>query len=443
MPETPPLRLRSLDYSVLQQCIHCGMCLPSCPTYDTTKREKNSPRGRIALMRAVADGELEPSRAFAEEMRYCLGCLACQSACPADVDYARMFEAARADIEDRRLLDSRTRSFWRALLLKNVFMKPRRLCLLGRLLGACQRSGLQRLARRAGLTRLLGKTLRELEPMAPDIRPRFSDALVAAVERPASGEPRYRVGLLTGCVQDLAFSDVNRDTTDVLLANGCEVVTPRCQSCCGSLHAHNGETELARELARRTIDSFELESLDAVISNAGGCGSHLKHYGRLLSDDSEYAERARQWDAKLKDVHQWIADIGLQPPGPLPEPLVATYHPSCHLHHGQGVKTQPAQLLRSIPNLELRELPEADWCCGSAGVYNITQPEEAKRLQERKAAHVRSTGCSVVATSNPGCHLQLQNGLKGEVAARHPMSLLAAAYRANRGSDRGFATGGR
>ena len=429
MSDKPPLRLQELDYSVLQQCMHCGMCLPTCPTYATTGNERNSPRGRIALMRAIADQELELSKTFSQEMYYCLGCLACESACPAGVSYAPMFEAARADIEDHGLLDTRSRAFWRALLIKKVFMKPKLLRLLGRLLWVYQRIGLQAACRKTGLMRLLPKKLRELEPMTPAIQDHFSDRLINRLERPKSGKVRYRVGFLTGCVQDLAFSDVNRDTVDVLLANDCEVITPRNQSCCGSLHSHNGEVDLARSLARRLIDSFDLDQLDAIISNAGGCGSHLRHYGRLLSDDANYAERAKQWDLKLNDVHEWLMSIELNPPGDLPEPLEVTYHPSCHLHHGQGVKTQPKQLLQLIPNLALRELHDADWCCGSAGIYNITQPEQAKLLQDRKVANISRTGCAVVATSNPGCHLQLQNGLSNGHSVRHPMSLLAAAYR--------------
>ena len=235
--------------------------------------------------------------------------------------------------------------------------------------------------------------------------------------------------MLVGCVQDLAFSDINRDTVDVLLANGCEVITPRNQSCCGSLHSHNGEETLAQELARRAIDSFDLDSIDAIISNAGGCGSHLRHYGRLLSDDPEYAVKGRIWDSKLKDIHEWLMQIEPARPGPLDESTRVTYHPSCHLNHGQKVKAQPEQLLSLIPNIEIAPLAEADWCCGSAGIYNITQPEQAKQLQDRKVANIQKTGCSIVATSNPGCHLQLQTGLDESIQVRHPISLLAEAYR--------------
>jgi len=429
MKSDPELRLQSMDYSVLQQCIHCGMCLPDCPTYQETGKERNSPRGRIALMRGIADGDLELNESFGDEMYYCLGCLACVTACPAGVNYPTLFEAARADIEDAQVLKGQ-RSFWRWLAVKTIFMRPRLLRLIGRGLWCYQATGSDRLVRKLKLTSLLPKRLRELEPTTPRVRAKFSHQLIAERERPA-GEPRHRVGLLTGCVQDLALSHVNRDTADVLLANGCAVSTPKVQSCCGSLHAHNGELELARELARRQLEAFDLDRLDAIISNAGGCGSHLKHYGELLAGDPAYAERAREWDRKCKDIHEWLEETGFRPPQATLD-LELTYHDSCHLCHGQKVVRQPREILRKIPGLVLKELPESSWCCGSAGIYNITQPVQAEKLQRRKMENISRTGCSTVATANPGCHLQLENGFKlvgrdGRVT--HPVSLLAEAYR--------------
>ena len=261
-----------------------------------------------------------------------------------------------------------------------------------------------------------------------------SPALIRPVERPAVF--RQRVALLTGCVQDLVFSQVNRDTADVLLANGCEVVTPPVQPCCGSLHAHNGEPEPARLLARRMIDLFPPESFDAIVSNAGGCGNHLRHYGKLLADDPGYAARARAWDARLRDVHEWLAEIGCRAPKAGLGELTVTYHDSCHLAHGQKVVRQPRDLLRLIPGLRLVELPEASWCCGSAGIYSITQPAQSEDLLRRKVGHIRATGASVLATSNPGCHLQIERGLReagAQVALLQPVTLLARAYRAERG----------
>ena len=431
--------LQTLDYSVLQQCMHCGMCLPTCPTYEETLRERHSPRGRIALMRDIADGKVEPDRPFAEEMYYCLGCLACQNACPAGVDYARMFEVARAEVERRGLLDSPMRRFYRWITVRVLFMHPRLLKAAGYGLWFYQRTGMQWLVRALRLTRLLPKGLREQEPNAPTVRLPFSAGRIAVLEKPApqaaSDRKTYRVGLLVGCVQDLLYAEVNRATADVLLANGCEVITPRNQPCCGSLHAHNGELDLARKLARQNIDMFDLDQLDAVISNAGGCGSHLKHYGPLLADDPEYAEKARLWDSKARDIHQWLVEIGYRPPTAPTAIGRVTYDQSCHLCHGQKVISEPQQILQSIPGLELVDLPESDWCCGSAGIYSITQPEQAGKLLDRKLRHIESTVATTVATANPGCMLQLENGLKRHprlagVRVAHTMTLLAEAYRA-------------
>ena len=424
--------LKSLDYSVVQQCMHCGLCLPTCPTYDVTKLERHSPRGRIALMRAIADDRLEPTKTFADEMYYCLGCLACMTACPAGVDYAELFERARAEAEASRVLATPGRSLIRALSLRGLFMDLNRLKILGRILQLWQGLGLQSAVRALGLTRLLPRRLRELEAMTPPVQAQWTEDLVAPVTR-AQGVRRYRVALLAGCAQDLIFSDVNRDTAEVLARNGCEVITPPDQHCCGSLHAHNGEWELAQELARRNIDQFPPESFDAIISNAGGCGSHLKHYARLLADDARYVQRAKLWDAKVKDIHEWLAFTGIEPPPAAgASQQVVTYHESCHLCHGQKISAQPRSLLRAIPGVRLVELTEAAWCCGSAGIYNLTQPEMAGQLLQRKVNHIVTTRAQVVATGNPGCLLQLINGCRDrglELRVAHPVTLLAEAYR--------------
>ncbi len=423
--------LKDLDYSVLQQCMHCGLCLPTCPTYDATKRERHSPRGRIALMRAIADEELRLTRTFGEEMYFCLGCLACMSACPAGVNYAEMFEHARAATEEASILHSPKRNLIRGFAVRWLFMDLRRLRTVGRLLRLYQRLGCQRLVRSSGILRLLPQRLRELEAMTPKICPKFSAELIPPVME-ARGRKRYRVALLTGCAQDLIFSDINRDSAEVLARNGCEVVTPAEQFCCGSLHAHNGEWALAQQLARREIDQFPPDQFDAIISNAGGCGSHLKHYRKLLADDPAYRDRAALWDQKLKDIHEWLAQIGTEAPAPDLPVQTVTYHESCHLAHGQKITVEPRQLLRLIPNLRLVELPESNWCCGSAGIYNLTQPEMAGQLAARKLRHIRSTGADTVATANPGCLLQLINQARQEgteLRVVHPVTLLAHAYR--------------
>jgi glycolate oxidase iron-sulfur subunit len=434
LPAGLPLTLKDLDYSVVQQCMHCGMCLPTCPTYVETGRERNSPRGRIALMRAIADGDLELTREFGEEMYYCLGCLACTTACPAGVDYPTLFETARADIEQKGVLDNPTRSAVRTLILGGLFTRPRLLRMVGRLLWLGQVTGLQALARKLGLLNYLPLNLAELEPQAPRIRARFSHQLIRPVETPVADPPRKRVAVLTGCIQDLAYPEINRATVDVLLENGCEVHTPPVQPCCGSLHAHNGDLEAARALARRQLDLLPPARFDAIITNAGGCGSHLRNYAHLLADDPLYAAPAAEWSRKLRDISEYLVEIGFKRPVAVADqPAQAvTYHESCHLCHGQKVSRQPREILRAIPGLDLRECAEATWCCGSAGIYNITQPQTAGWLQKRKLRHLRATGAQVVATANPGCALQITNGLQDvgeeQVRVEHPVTLLAEAY---------------
>ncbi len=424
--------LKNLDYSVLQQCMHCGLCLPTCPTYDATKLERNSPRGRIALMRAIADDRLEPTETFADEMYFCLGCLACMTACPAGVNYAQLFEHARAEVESKQLLQSPKRSLIRAFTLRWLFMEHRRLQLLGLCMRLYQQLGLQYFVRKCGILSLMPPRLRELEAMTPPIQPQFSSDMIAPVQA-ASGQRRFRVAVLTGCAQDLIFSDVNRDTVEVLARNGCEVVTPPEQSCCGSLHAHNGEWELAQILARRNIDQFPPENFDAIITNAAGCGSHLKHYAHLLENDPAYKHRAELWDAKIRDVNEWMAQIGIRSPAAAAQTEQSvTYHEACHLCHGQKITAQPRTLLKSIPGLNLTELEESAWCCGSAGIYNIIQPEMANELLDRKVKHIRNSKAAIVATANPGCLLQIINGARKhrvDVRVVHPITLLAEAYR--------------
>lgn len=473
--------LAELDYSILQQCMHCGMCLPTCPTYVETKEERNSPRGRIALMRAVADGELAVAKAFGEEMYYCLGCLACTSACPAGVNYTELFEVARAEVETKGVLDSPKRDAIRWFVLRFLFTRPRLLRFTGRLLWLWQASGAQTAFRKLRLNRLLPKNLRRLEPQAPTVQAKFSHQLIKPIEKPpgaaiakattaskttvaavslaspahahphahastsaapasvtspVSEKPIRRVAVLTGCVQDLIFADINRATVDVLLANDCEVHTPPVQPCCGSLHAHNGDTETARQLARRQLDLFDPFNFDAIISNAGGCGSHLSHYDHLLEDDAAYRDRAAEWSRKLKDVSAYLVEIGFRKPASATstvESVSVTYHESCHLCHGQKVSKQPREILNAIPGVALTECAEATWCCGSAGIYNITQPDTAGWLQQRKLGHLRDTGAPVIATANPGCHLQIENGFKeaGDPhTVVHPVILLARAYKA-------------
>lgn len=423
--------LGQLDYSVLQQCMHCGMCLPTCPTYTETLQEKSSPRGRISMMRSIADGQTEVTKNFAEEMYFCLGCLACQTACPAGVDYATLFENARGEIERTNILKSTKRDLIRRWTLGWLFMKLSRLRKLGKFLRFYQRSGLESIVRRSKLLTILPKILQDLEPLTPRISPYFTSDYHSQTSNPPN--PQFRVALVSGCIQDISFAETNADTIEVLRANGCEVILPSEQECCGSLHAHNGELSLARGLARKNIDSFDPERLDAVIVNSGGCGSHLAHYDRLLKDDVNYAERAKIWSRKIRDVHEYLVEIGFRNPTVGCGFEAVTYHESCHLKHGQGVSDAPRNVLKSIPDLNFVELHESDWCCGSAGIYNITQPEMSMSLLDRKMGNIKKTGVEVIATGNPGCAVQLQFGGEREgesFVVLHPVQLLAAAYRA-------------
>lgn len=431
---TPKPRWAALEYATLQQCMHCGLCLSVCPTFAETKRERHSPRGRIALARAIADKKMPMTRGFAEEIYFCLGCLACMSACPAGVDYATIFEHSRAEAERSGLLNSPLRKVIRGTTVKWLFMDLRRLLVLGWFMRLYQRLGIQWMLRKSGVLKLMPKRLQELEAMTPDIPLRFSSGMIQETTLPKNGKPRYRVAFLTGCAQDLIFSEINRDCVEVLAWNGCEVYSPKHQYCCGSLHAHNGETDLARLLAMKQIEQFPPEKFDAIISNAGGCGSHMKHYYAFLKDDPAWSERAKLWDSKVKDIHEWLDEIGFEAPKPVPgaKTVRVTYHESCHLAHGQKVVKQPRSILHSIPNLELVELPESNWCCGSAGIYNIIQPEMANKLLDRKIAHILETGAEVVANGNSGCLLQLVNAMKQRklpIRVAHPFSLLAEAYR--------------
>ncbi len=422
------MSLKDLDYSVLQQCIHCGMCLPTCPTYDATKKETSSPRGRIALMRAVADEKLQISPSFAKEMYFCLGCLACETACPAGVKYHELIETARAESELQGVLESPGRNLLRGFFLRWLFVSRPRLRFLARILHWFQATGLQSAFRRLGLFHLLPKSLRDLEALTPKISSSFT-----RLGKIHKGHGP-RVGLLIGCVQDIAFAEVHQDTLFVLEQNGCEVVLPAKQECCGSLHAHHGDLETARVLARKNLDAFDVQNLDAILINAAGCGAHMKHYGNLLCNDPSYAAKAAAWSHKVRDISEFLIDIGYRKPSSTSAaqrtPLV--YHEACHLVHAQKVSSQPREILESLPDFECLELSEATWCCGSAGIYNITHPETASELLHRKISHIARSGALVVASANPGCTLQIIAGLRDrglQIAVEHPISLLAKAYR--------------
>src|SRR5215469_14229865 len=394
----PPAR------EIIEKCVHCGFCLPVCPTYVLWGQEMDSPRGRIYLMKLAADGAAQMTPAWVSHFDTCLGCMACMTACPSGVDYGKLIEATRAQIE-RNTSRSPSEKRHRRFLFEN-FTRLERLRLLRAPLLAYQKSGLQAVARGLGLTNLLPKKWQTMESLLPNLAPQETVPEFTA----AVGAKRRRVGLLLGCVQREFFSHVNAATVRVLAAEGCEIVAPRTQGCCGALLVHAGEEASAVEFAKKTIDAFEQANVETIVTNAAGCGSNVKEYGHLLRDVPEYADRARNFSAKCKDVSEVLAELAPRSQRH-PLKLRVAFHDSCHLQHAQGVQAQPRALLASIPGIELVEIPESAICCGSAGIYNLVQPDAAKSLGDRKAELVSQLKVDVVATGNPGCILQLQAAL--------------------------------
>ena len=398
------------DAALVADCVHCGFCLPACPTYLLWGRETDSPRGRIALIKGGLDGETDITDRFVRHFDTCLGCMACVTACPSGVQYDLLVEATRSQIErrvDRTLADRLFRKaiFW-------LFPYPGRLRLAAGKLWAYQQLGLRWLVRASGVLRLLPARLRAMEAVLPPVSLRRVWSSPPALV-PATGERRRRVGLLLGCVQRVFFDEVNAATIRVLAAEGCEVVIPRSQGCCGALMLHSGLETDAAQMARRFIDAFEAEAaeVDTIVINAAGCGSMLKGYGHLLRDDPVYAERARALAGKCKDISELLDE--LEPRAPRhPIPLRVAYHDACHLQHAQGVSAEPRRVLGTIPELEVCEIPEAGICCGSAGVYNLVEPDTAAELGDRKARHILTTGAEAVVSSNPGCLLQISSRLQ-------------------------------
>jgi len=409
----------------LDKCVHCGLCLNACPTYRELHVEMDSPRGRIYQMAQVASGAVAINPSYIEHIDLCLACRGCETACPSGVPYGRLVEAARAEIEG-----SIQRPWWTRWLRRFVFRKllPSRwrLGVVGTLLYLYQASGLQKLSRTLGL---LPRRLREMESLAPDIEVPFFFPNYGKVF-PAEGAQRYRVALLGGCIANISFARLNEATIRVLCKNGCEVSVPADQTCCGALHVHAGRRDDARELARKNIDALLVEDFDAIITNAAGCGSTLKEYGELLEHDPEYAAKARRFSALMKDVNEWLASIELRPVMRA-VPMTVTYQDSCHLAHGQKIRSAPRLLLEAVPGVELREMPLADLCCGSAGIYNVVHTDMAMALLAKKMDAVNATGARVIATANPGCMLQLRAGVKkfghGQRVA-HVVEILDEAY---------------
>ena len=418
---------------LLADCVHCGFCLPACPTYTLWNREADSPRGRIHLMKVALEGKTKITTAFAGHFDSCLGCMACVTACPSGVQYDRLVEATRPQIERkvRRALGDR---LFRKMIFA-LFPYPRRLRWAALKLWAYQRLGLRWLARATGLLSLLPARLRAMEAVAPPISLRGAWSSLPPLVA-AEGQTRRRVALLLGCVQRVFFSDVNQATVRVLAAEGCDVVIPPRQGCCGALMLHAGLDADAAEMARSFIDAFDetLADIDAIVINAAGCGSTLKEYGHLLRDDPAYAAKAEALAAKCQDISEVLA--GLEPRAPRhPVGMRVAYHDACHLQHAQGISAEPRQVLATIPELDVREIPESGLCCGSAGIYNLVEPEAAAELGSRKAKHLLTTGADAVVSSNPGCLLQIQSALEREgrsLKTMHLVELVDASIRGTR-----------
>jgi len=414
------------DPKLIDSCVHCGFCLSTCPSYRVIGKEMDSPRGRIYLMDGINAGEIPLNAATVQHFDSCLGCLACVTTCPSGVQYDKLIAATRPQIERKE-----PRSLPEVLLRKfifSVFPYPNRMRALLRPLGLYQKSGLQKIVRSLGFLNTIVPQLSAMEAMLPEIPAKaFTDSIPALT--PAQGEKRYRVGMILGCVQRLFNPDVNDATVRVLTANGCEVVVPQIQGCCGALSHHQGQEEQAKQFARQTIDAFAETGVDAILINASGCGHTLKEYGHILQDDPNYRDKAEVFVRKVKDVQEFLAEVGLTAAlSPLQDkPLTLVYQDACHMLHGQKISVQPRQLLRKIPGVQLREPVDAALCCGSAGIYNILQPEVADELGRQKVENLTNTGAMVIASANIGCYVQISRHLKLQgktVPVLHPMQLL-------------------
>lgn len=412
---------------ILQQCIHCGLCLAVCPTYDITKIERSSPRGRIAMIKSVARSETELSDRFAEEMNFCLDCLACETACPAGVQYGRMVETARVVVDEAGFGTSKIKRAVTRFSLRRFVASKNGLKFISRLLRFYQKAGLQKFVRATGILKIFSKNLTEIEALSPAISEKFSDKQIKEIELP-EGEVKYKTAFHFGCLMNTMFADINIDTIDVLKECGCKIITPKDQVCCGSLMGHNGDLDFALKLARKNIDVFEKHEYDYLISNSAGCGAFMKDYAYLLEDDPLYADKAKRFAAKVKDITEFIFEqkpeikfISEQTPESV------TYHDACHLVHAQKVYSQPREVIKSLPGVKYTELEEASWCCGSAGIYNVVRYEDSLIQLKRKMNNIKNTNAKVVLTGNPGCMGQIKHGTKKfnvDVEVLHPVTLI-------------------
>jgi glycolate oxidase iron-sulfur subunit len=427
--EPGPAVPMDLELATLKQCVHCGLCLDYCPTYRVNGLENDSPRGRIYQVRGVYSGKIDPNDPkFRKHIYQCLDCRACETACPSGVNYGRIVEAARGVAPP---IDAAERTIGRTVL-NRIFTSNPVLAALGVGMRAYQKLGVQALFRKSGLPKILPERLAAMERMLPATQGGLTKPRVPEVVR-ARGARRYRVGFIAGCVMQEFLGATNQASVRVLARNGCDVYTPRGQGCCGALHVHIGERDTARALARKNIALFESLGVDAVIINAAGCGSTLKEYADLFMHDPAWHDRARAFTKKVKDINEWLVEIGIDAEGLGEVRARVTYQDPCHLVHGQGIRNQPRQLLKMIPGLELVELKDSDVCCGSAGIYNLTHPEFSQQILGWKMPNVERTGASILVAPNPGCAMQMAYGAKErglELEVAHVVDLLDRAYRA-------------
>ncbi len=426
----PIIGVDIFNWNKWDACTHCGLCLPACPTYRELGLETDSPRGRLYLMGAAfrTENPVPLNDDWARYMYRCLDCRACETECPSGVHFGEIMEQARAiyELNTNRPAEEK---FWRRFAFKEILPHRKRLDFIFGVLWLYQRLGVRWLARKSGLFKLMGK-LGEAELIMPNIADPYLKAKLQDFT-PSKGKTRYRVGFISGCIMNQVFTETNLATIRVLIENGCDVITPPRQNCCGALHVHNGVRDVGMDLARQNIDAFDVDDLDAIIINAAGCGATLKEYDSLLENDHAYAEKSKAFSAKMKDISEFLSEIEMKPPkGEIKRRV--TYDEPCHLVHGQGIKSQPRKVLQSIPGLNLIELRESEWCCGSAGIYNITQPEMSAQILERKMEHIAEVNAEVIATGNPGCVLQLQLGVRKHnlpMKVMHPVELLDCSYR--------------
>lgn len=414
-----------IEYDKFLDCVHCGLCTASCPTYLELGNENDSPRGRIYLMRAVTDGRLDMTTEVRRHLELCLDCRACETACPSGVQYGRLIEPFRIAMESEAG-ESRSNDWFHRWILFWLFPEPKRMRLALAPARLAQKLGLDRFAEAIGLFGLLPPRLRQLARMLPPMgknEPDLPEFL------PAKGKKRARVALFTGCVGDAVFRPTNWATARVLQENGCEVVIPQNQACCGAIHFHAGSSEPARSYADQNVAAFDVDDVDAVILNVAGCGAMLKDYGHHWDDDKQ-GDRTK-FAASIRDINEFLDELGIVPPkGEIN--FTATYHDACHLAHAQKIREAPRNLLSQIPGLRLVDLQESDLCCGAAGTYNLTEPEMAQRLAARKMKNILATGARIVATANAGCLLQIAREARSQgekLRVLHPIDLLDMSYR--------------